>query len=298
MGPLALLGIGAGTSLLGGLFGSGKKVKVPQYQRTDVTAEQAKAIEGNLAVLPEAEKLAEKTNLFNQSQLMSSLRAAVPGIDAIQAQASENLASQLKGEIPQDVQEQIQRSGATKALYGGFGGSSAGRNLVARDLGLTSLAIADKALDSTSRWIATAKNTMVAPQLDVTSMFVSPSQRIAVTQSDNQAQFNRDMAAAGAAAAPNPTMAALGGVLSQAGGFALGKGLGGLTGPSVATTSPSTGGLEWGSMPSAPAGAGNSGYNAAVGGGAPTSSLFAPNGWYANQGWAQPQFGYGNLGGA
>ena len=286
MGPLALLGIGAGTSLLGGLFGSGKKVKVPQYQRVDISGEQKKAVEGNLAILPEAEKLATQTNLFNQSQLMASLRSAVPGIDAIQEQASENLVSQLRGEIPKDVQEQIQRSGATKALYGGFGGSAAGRNLVARDLGLTSLAIADKALDSTSRWIATAKSTMVAPQLDVTSMFVTPSQRIATTQADNQAEFSRNMSAATAAAQPNPTMAALGGMLSQVGGFAVGKGLGGLTGPPP--TVPSTGGLEWGSMPSAPSFGGNSGYNTAVtqpfgwniGGASPWNS----NGFYTPQG--------------
>lgn len=228
---LPLLAAGLGGSLLGGLLGGGKKVKVPELKRVDIAGEQRKAVAQNVDVLPAAEKLASKTNLFNQAQLMSQLKSVVPDIESIQTQVSDNLLSQLRGEIPKDVAESVQRTSAAKALYGGFGGSQAGRNLTARDLGLTSLDLSTKALDSTSRWMATVKGTMTSPTMDVTSMFITPQQRIQTVANENQMQFQRDMAAATEAAKPNPIAAAFGNVLTTAGGFAVGKGLQQLTAP-------------------------------------------------------------------
>jgi hypothetical protein len=51
-------------------------------------------------------------------------------------------------------------------------------------------------------------------------MFITPSQRIGALQQQNQQQYNRDLQAAQVAAMPDPTMAAIGGALSSAGGFA------------------------------------------------------------------------------
>ena len=45
----------------------------------------------------------------------------------------------MRGEVPKDVQEQLQRSAAVQSLQGGYGGSGMHRNLMARDLGLNSL---------------------------------------------------------------------------------------------------------------------------------------------------------------
>ena len=45
----------------------------------------------------------------------------------------------MRGEVPQDVQDQLQRSAAVQSLQGGYGGSGMHRNLMARDLGLNSL---------------------------------------------------------------------------------------------------------------------------------------------------------------
>jgi hypothetical protein len=60
---------------------------------------------------------------------------------------------------------------------------------------------------------------MVQP-FSVSSMFITPSQRINALSQQNQQQYNRDLQAAQVAAMPDPTMAAIGGAISSAGGFA------------------------------------------------------------------------------
>ena len=59
--------------------------------------------------------------------------------------ADNNASAMMSGRISADVQANLARSGAFKALNGGFGAdSSMGRNLQARDLGLTSLDLMGK----------------------------------------------------------------------------------------------------------------------------------------------------------
>lgn len=304
---LPLIAAGLGTSLLGGLFGS-KKVKVPELKKVNQEAEQKAAVQQNIDVLPQAEDLAQRTNMFSQAQLMKQLKAVVPDIESIQSQVSSNIASQLKGEIPKDVAEGVQRSAATRATYGGFGGSGAGRNLTARDLALTSFDISNKAMDSASRWLATARTSLMAPTMDVTSMFITPQQRIATVAQENQAQFQRDMAAAQAKAQPSGFQSALGGMFQTAGGFLLGKGLGQLTSPGAGgwfggPSAPSNPNVpEFGNVPSAPLGAGDSQYNAVVGGTATQPFNWGISGatpWNAN-GMYSPQtaFDWGTSGAA
>jgi hypothetical protein len=70
---------------------------------------------------------------------------------------------------------------------------------------------------------------MVQP-FSVSSMFISPTQRMNLALQENQSQYNRDMAAAQVAAQPDPMMAAIGGSLSNIGGMAFGAGMGGMMG--------------------------------------------------------------------
>jgi len=60
---------------------------------------------------------------------------------------------------------------------------------------------------------------MVQP-FSVSSMFITPAQRVGVMQQQQQAMYNRNLQAAQVAAMPDPTMAAIGSAISQAGGFA------------------------------------------------------------------------------
>jgi hypothetical protein len=91
--------------------------------------------------LPSLKALGSQVNDFNQEQQLKSIQKALEfALPGGLGKAQGIVNSQLAGEIPADVQAQIQRSSAARAISGGYGGGSGlGRNLTLRDLGLTSL---------------------------------------------------------------------------------------------------------------------------------------------------------------
>lgn len=92
---------------------------------------------------PRAREMEAERNAFNRAQLLESLGIQVPGYQEAQAKRAENALALLRGELPPDVLAQVQRQAAGKAVQGGYAGSAAGRNLVARDIGRTSLDLAN-----------------------------------------------------------------------------------------------------------------------------------------------------------
>jgi hypothetical protein len=198
-----------GTLIKGALGGFGKKPKVPEYKPVDATHEQERAIAGNLANLPGAQELASKQNQFNVQQLQSMLSSMIPGYRGIMDQQSQVIQSGLRGEMSADVQAAVQNAAASRALAGGFGGSGAHRNLVARDFGRTSYDITQQSMDSASRWLATTAS-MMPGQFDASSMFISPQQRMQYAFRNRENQFNRDWMKNQVSAAPDPFKAALG----------------------------------------------------------------------------------------
>lgn len=197
-------GIGALIGL--GLNAYGKKPTVPTLTPINPNATQKETVAGNQANFADIAKLAAGVNTFNQDQLNALIDRVLPGA---RQQIQQTLSSQLRGEIPQDVQNAIFRGTAERTAAGNAfgGGGNAGfvRNINARDLGLTSLDITNKALSSAESWLSKA----TAPTFDVTSMFFTPQQRLAQENLQQQRQFERDVMAAGVAAAPDPGMAAL-----------------------------------------------------------------------------------------
>ena len=231
MGLIAAGVVGAGLMIGGAAMSAGKKVKVPEFNKVNTEKEQEAAIKQNIASLQSGSELATKTTAAEQTLLESQLRRSIPGYDQLISQASSNIGSALKGEISQDVQSQIQRSSAGRALSGGFGaGSGVGRNLSARDFGLTSMQIQNQGLAQAQSFIQQQRTTGMAQPFSVSSMFITPSQRINLALQENQFQYQRDMSAAQVAAQPDPMMAAIGGSLSNIGGMALGSGMGSMMG--------------------------------------------------------------------
>ena len=218
LGGAAIVGA---SSLIGGLLSKGSKPKVPAFKPIDFEAEQKQAIQQNIAALQPATELAQKTTAAEQSQLEAQLRRAIPGYDQLVKQAGANIGSALRGEISPEVSAQVQRSTAGRALSGGFGaGSGFGRALTARDLGLTGMQIQNQGLAQAQNFIQQQRSFGMVQPFSVSSMFITPSQRINALAQQNQQQYNRDLQAAQVAAMPDPTMAAIGGALSSAGGFA------------------------------------------------------------------------------
>ena len=219
----AILGaaaIAGGSSLIGGLLSKGSKPKVPAFKPIDFAAEQKQAIQQNIGSLESATELATKTTSAEQSQLESQLRRAIPGYDQLIAQAGKNIGANLRGEVSMDVQSQLQRSAAGRALGGGFGGGTGmGRNLSARDFGLTSMQIQNQGLAQAQNFIQQQRTFGMAQPFSISSMFITPGQRIGAMQQQNQQQYGRDLQAAQVAAMPDPTMAAFGSAISTAGGM-------------------------------------------------------------------------------
>jgi hypothetical protein len=213
-------GISAAGSLLGGLFG-GKKPKVPELKPIDFAKEQQQAIQQNIAALQPATELAQKTTAAEQSQLEAQLRRAIPGYDQLVQQAGANIGAALRGEISPEVSAQVQRSTAGRALSGGFGaGSGFGRALTARDLGLTGMQIQNQGLAQAQNFIQQQRTFGMVQPFSVSSMFISPSQRINALAQQNQLQYGRDLTAAQVAAAPSPMQQAAQTAFTNFGGVA------------------------------------------------------------------------------
>lgn len=227
MGLIAA-GVGAAAMIGGAAMSAGKKVKVPQFQKVDVEGEQRKAIQNNLANFDQASQLAAKTTSADQAVLTEQLRKAIPGYDQIISKASQNIQSQLGGEINPDVSAQVQRSSAARALAGGYGASSGlGRSLTARDLGLTSMGIQQQGFGNALNFIQSQRGAATVNPMSVSSMFISPSQRLNIALQENQSMYQRDLMAAQVAAQPDPMMAAIGGSISNMGGMVMGGAMGG-----------------------------------------------------------------------
>jgi hypothetical protein len=220
------LGVGGAAMIGGAAMSAGKKVKVPQFKKVDVEAEQQAAIKGNIASLTSANELAQKTTSAEQSLLESQLRRAIPGYDQMLGQMSSNIGSALKGELNPDVMANLQRSSAGKNLMSGAGAASGfGTARTARDFGLTSMQMQNQGFAQAQSFMQQQRTMGMAQPFSASSMFISPSQRMNISLQENQTQFNRDMAAAQVASQPNPMMAAFGGTMSNIGGMAFGQGL-------------------------------------------------------------------------
>ena len=217
LGGAAISGLG---SLFGGLFG-GKRPKVPELKPIDFAGEQKQAIQQNIAALQPATELAQKTTAAEQSQLEAQLRRAIPGYDQLVQQAGANIGAALRGEISPEVSAQVQRSTAGRALSGGFGaGSGFGRALTARDLGLTGMQIQNQGLAQAQNFIQQQRAFGMVQPFSVSSMFITPAQRIGAIQQQNQLQYGRDLTAAQVAAAPSPMQQAAQTAFTNFGGVA------------------------------------------------------------------------------
>lgn len=211
----------------------GQKPKTAPFTPTNLTDEQRKALEGNIANFPQFTELGD----LYHDYLSSRFEKDLPGYaDILKKGASTTTqmldqgASMLRGEIPQDVLDQVYRSSAFKSFMGGFGGSQMASGRTARDLGLTSLDLIGRGANLASQggnaaqlWTKLAGGTT----LDPSSMFTTPAQQAAITQRNNemqqqtlQNQFNVD-------ASPDPVAKGISDTIMSLVGAYLGGGMGG-----------------------------------------------------------------------
>jgi hypothetical protein len=215
----------------GAAMSAGKKVKVPQFQRVNTEKEQEAAIKQNIASLQSGTELATKTTAAEQTLLEAQLRRAIPGYDKLISQASENIGANLRGEMSPEAKRNVQRFAAQQSLGSGYGSASGmGTFSAIEKYARASEARQNQGLAQAQNFIQQQRTMGMAQPFSVSSMFITPTQRINLSLQENQSQYNRDMAAAQVAAQPDPMMAAIGGSLSNIGGMAFGSGMGGMMG--------------------------------------------------------------------
>lgn len=158
---------------------------VPPAPNVDPSKEQLNAVTGNLGVLPRSEELAGKVNEATARQFLALMERLIPGFSDISKTIAGNIQDQVHGRLPKDVESLIARRSAEKGVVRGTGGSQFDTYGQLRDLGLTSLEMTDRGLNSAQRWMS------AQPQpFNVTSMFLTPAQRIETEKWNEVNRFN------------------------------------------------------------------------------------------------------------
>lgn len=219
----------------------GKRVKTPELKQIDADAEIRKGID---VAIENAGRAAEAAAAVGESSVdaaLARLERISPGAGDILRDLASNVRSGLRGELPEDVNRLVRDTANSRAFSQGAAFDSGfRRNTTLRDLGLTSLDRIDRAINQGQQVLASFNNFM-GPQVNASSFFLTPSQRLNFIQSERNAKFNRDASAAIAEAQADPRFAAVGSVVSKVAGPAIGMGLGKLGVPGF---NPETGEME------------------------------------------------------
>lgn len=202
----------------------------PQFK--DLTQIQSEATAGNLAGLPDSEKLASLVDAYNLSEHTALLAKSIPGYAAIQDQIGKNLLAGTRGELAPGTVDWLKRITAEGAIGSGTQGSQAANFSAAENIGKTAEQIQSDATTSFERWSQVSKANAVPQTFDLSSMFLSPIQRIGVEDQRSGLNFQASLRNAAIEAAPDPFMKALAGDLGStvdSGVSMLGSYLGGLS---------------------------------------------------------------------
>lgn len=195
------------SSLMSAFF-AGQKPKVPLYTKLDLNDVMRQTTEANTKSIPGEESLARQTNTINFNELDDLLSKSIPGYHNLQQGESDKLTSYLNGEIPQDVQDAIQRNSAVKSLNGGYGGGMQG-NLLARDLGRTSEDYTRYAMSAIPAWMQSTKALATPQQYMVGQNFMNSGNVAGLRRGELDQQWNRDWLNSQVEAAQEPWQKAL-----------------------------------------------------------------------------------------
>jgi hypothetical protein len=160
-------------------------------------------------------------NQANMQQLQALMNQAMPGWQTMFGQMQANTNQLLQGQVPTDVQQQIQRSAAQQAIASGGYGAGAGTGtrgaISARDLGLTSLNLTQQGQTQGTNLLSFARNYLMPQPVSPTSL-LPLSDLISGQEYTNNATFQANEAmytAMGNVAAAKfgaPTTSLLGGL--------------------------------------------------------------------------------------
>lgn len=165
---------------------------IPQLPSPTATA--GSAIAGDSANLTQLLQLLSSLDNAQQSQLLGQYNMAIPNYSALTQTASGNVGQELKGQLPQDVINELAQQGAERGITTGMPGSANSNAAYLRALGLDSLGMMQQGQQNLTTMTQTAP---VAPLFNPASFLVTPEQQ--QQEASAQALYN---------AAPVPKAAA------------------------------------------------------------------------------------------
>jgi hypothetical protein len=190
--------VGAVGSIAGGALkafgGSGGTPQLPHVNLSTVSLSDPNAALGQYAYqetqLPGAAATANMADVLSNKNYQQNLLNVDPNLIKQISQIGSLATSYLGGQIPQDVQDQIQRATAQQSMQGGYAGTQMGRNLTLRDLGLTSINAQQMGMNmaGVAAGMARGVNPSFTP---VSSLLFTPSQLLART--DQAMYYNNDV---------------------------------------------------------------------------------------------------------
>lgn len=182
-GATAALGAGfriAGGILEGNAADQARKrleavANTPGLDLDSITAERLSGIE---QLFPQAQALTSREATARQSLINQLIEQSMPGFAAARDQGTAAATDLIAGRVPSDVSDLVQRSSAARALGGGFAGSGMHRNLVGRDLGLTSIGLKSQGL----QWLQALRgmSPAIAPQSAFAFTGPSPNEAVSI----------------------------------------------------------------------------------------------------------------------
>lgn len=236
------MAVGTALSLAAGLGASllKKGAKIPKYKKVDQDAEQKAAIAGNLASFDSAKELADRTTMADQERLESIISRTLPEYQNILRSAGGAISNMIAGNLPMADQGMTIRQAAERGGALGLGGSQAGRNLTARDLGISQVQMMNQGLNAFNSFSSNLRQNYTVNPMSQASMYMTPQQRVDFAQRDNQFAYKAAVGKAQSDAANNPMNRALNFVSGAAGMYLGNSGFGGGGGLFGRTGSPAT----------------------------------------------------------
>lgn len=180
------------------------------------TSTQGDVIGGNLQNLGALYGLTGSLNQQIAKQAVLPYQQNLPNYSAMVGQSSGNILSQLKGQVPQDVANQIAQMAAERGVSTGAIGSPNANAALLRSLGLTSLGLQQQGEQNLTGAIG---RTPTGQQFNPASFLVTPGQQ-------QEAQWLSNLMGA----APNPAAAAHEALKAGQQGLRTGLGTGGPVG--------------------------------------------------------------------
>jgi hypothetical protein len=189
---------------LGSFFGEDSAYVLDPYEIADENTERSRRVLAeNLEIAREqSTDLSQQFTQENRDLFQEGLDRFLPGNQEMIATSVRNIQDNLRGRLNADVQSQVVRFGARRALQSGIGAGGLGRNLTARDIGRTSQDLQTLGFQQAQSLYQQQAQNALATQVRPEQMFapiygqynqasvLTPAQAIAVEEGNVGRQFN------------------------------------------------------------------------------------------------------------